>query len=314
MFGVIKRFLLTHKMKKIWLIIISLVFLVAPTFAYEFSTTYNPFTGRLDYHVTENFTGYNVTASYFFGDGSQLIGISMGGGNTTSEIFGVCDNSTFLKSYIENDPNWLANISSYYIKTEITGLKYYNSSTWNNLWNITSGNTTSEIFAVCDNSTFLKSESDPNWLANMSKYYIKTDITGLSYYNSSTWNNIWNASTGNSTSEIFGVCDNSTFLKNEVNWNANISNYYTIFNISGLNYFNSSTWDNTWNASIGGGNTTSEIFAVCDNSTFVKIGDMNYTNFILKNQTNNVTGDFKLVDNSSSVEVFFESGYLVVSG
>ena len=47
---------------------ICIILLVTVVAAYELTTTYNPFTGKLDYHITGNLTGNNVTADWFFGN------------------------------------------------------------------------------------------------------------------------------------------------------------------------------------------------------------------------------------------------------
>lgn len=46
------------------------------------------------------------------------------------------------------------------------------------------------------------------------------------------------------------------------------------------------------------------------------VGDtaMDYTNIVMKNQSNVVTSGFNLTDPTESVEVYFENGYLVVAG
>ncbi|TET75150.1 MAG: hypothetical protein E3J56_00990 [Candidatus Aminicenantes bacterium] len=51
---------------------IFLAALVAAT--YNFQTMYNPFSGKLDYHITGNMSGENITADYFVGNASQLLG------------------------------------------------------------------------------------------------------------------------------------------------------------------------------------------------------------------------------------------------
>ena len=46
--------------------------------AVDFRRVYNPFTRQLDYYRSSNFTGENITADYFIGDGTQLTGITTG--------------------------------------------------------------------------------------------------------------------------------------------------------------------------------------------------------------------------------------------
>ena len=136
--------------------------------------------------------------------------------NTTNEIFGVVDNLTFYK---RTDGNL--------------------------------GNTTDVIFGVCDNSSFVKIGEDSTTNATYAthtnvndnktfdtffdNYSLNVNISNIgsyNYFNSSTWNNIWNAT-------LFF----DTFFDN-YSLNVNISN------IGSYNYFNSSTWNNIWNDSI----------------------------------------------------------------
>jgi hypothetical protein len=51
-------------MRKMIFIIMLLLFIGLAS-AYQFSTIYNPYTGKQDFFQTENYTGYNVTANYF---------------------------------------------------------------------------------------------------------------------------------------------------------------------------------------------------------------------------------------------------------
>ena len=87
--------------------------------AYEFQTIYNPFSGRLDYHVTSNFTNYNVTANYYCNSTDcYLIDsfISMVGGNCS--IGGSCVNIT----YLDYDNQGNLNISGNYTGNEYRNL------------------------------------------------------------------------------------------------------------------------------------------------------------------------------------------------
>jgi hypothetical protein len=63
-------------MKKILLLTgIVIILLAMPASAYIWETIWNPFTYNVDYYVTSNFTGHNVTADYYMGDGSLLTGM-----------------------------------------------------------------------------------------------------------------------------------------------------------------------------------------------------------------------------------------------
>lgn len=50
--------------------------LVSIIYAYPYEFLYNPYTGKLDRTRSLNQSGYNFTADYFIGDGSQLTGIT----------------------------------------------------------------------------------------------------------------------------------------------------------------------------------------------------------------------------------------------
>lgn len=66
----------THKMKKLLLFTFIFIMIISTASAYTYRTIYNPFTSRLDYHITSNMTGENITADYFIGDGSLLINLA----------------------------------------------------------------------------------------------------------------------------------------------------------------------------------------------------------------------------------------------
>lgn len=56
-------------MKKLIPILVAvIIFLAVILSAYNFQTTYNPFTSKLDYHITSNMSGENITADNFFGN------------------------------------------------------------------------------------------------------------------------------------------------------------------------------------------------------------------------------------------------------
>jgi hypothetical protein len=113
----------------------------------------------------------------------------------------------------------------------LADLLYYSINNPFNFINYTTGNTTDEIFAVCDNSTFLKSfdELDPWWEAN---------YTALNNSWSSTFNSTYDDFV---TANVSATSNNSLYCygKSEVNLNVNDSiflngkngNYY--WNITG---------------------------------------------------------------------------------
>jgi len=55
---------------------IGIILLLAMASAASYQTIYNPYTGKLDFVVTTNFSGGNITADYFIGDGSRLYNIN----------------------------------------------------------------------------------------------------------------------------------------------------------------------------------------------------------------------------------------------
>ncbi len=60
-------------MKKIIpILIMVIIFLAVILSAYSYQTIYNPFTGKLDYHITANMSGENITADNFFGSITEL--------------------------------------------------------------------------------------------------------------------------------------------------------------------------------------------------------------------------------------------------
>ena len=75
--------------KKFILLMILGILLVGFIYAFEFQTIYNPFTGKLDYHVNGNFTGENITV-----DNMNVLGDFNVTGNS---IFNL--NWTYLQNY-----------------------------------------------------------------------------------------------------------------------------------------------------------------------------------------------------------------------
>lgn len=98
--------------------------------------------------VDVNISAINITADYFFGNGSQLTDLTL----------------------TETDPLWTANQSNYSTTSTILGWNYWNS-TWAAF---------NETYA---DTKYLQSETDPLWTANQSSYFNKSDILGFSYYN-----------------------------------------------------------------------------------------------------------------------------------
>ena len=101
-FGITEQVTVIHKMNlltKSLVGIFLLVFLIVNVNAYSFQTTYNPFSGKLDFYQNENYSGHNLTANYFVGDGSKLTGIVAEGN--------VSYNSTYdLWAYNQSDGSY----------------------------------------------------------------------------------------------------------------------------------------------------------------------------------------------------------------
>jgi hypothetical protein len=176
-------------------------------------------------------------------------------GNSTAEIWGVVDNSTFLK--IVNDLwNTTSDVwSVVYNGTFQTGSELYN--------------TTADIWKVVDNSTFRKVADD---------LYNTTFPCGAITGNTSDLCSIVDTDTniGNSTAEIWGVVDNSTFRKI-------VDDLYNTTFPCGALTGNTSDLCSIVDTDTNIGNSTAEIWSVVDNSTFVKMANDLY----------NTTGDFQ---------------------
>ncbi len=60
------------KFTKSLLILGAFIIISGLVIAIDLRTTYNPFSGKLDYFRSSNFSGENITADFYFGNGSQL--------------------------------------------------------------------------------------------------------------------------------------------------------------------------------------------------------------------------------------------------
>jgi len=270
-----------------------LVFLVCLSSAYAYSTSTM---GDVDVRGWLNVTGVtNVTTLCLSSDTciSSWSYVNFTGGNTSSEIFAVVDNGTFL--YIEdqryNYTILLGGNSSNEIFAVVDNgtYAYYDMAT--------SGNTSNEIFTVVDNDT---------WLYINDQRYNYTTLLG-----------------GNSSNEIYTVVDNDTFAyKTEGNsttcqsmicnltndffdWARLENRFLTAVNnvylkMTGTTiYFDEDELNKTINIiSKENANTSAEIFTVVDNNTFLYINDQRY------NETNLITGNtsaelFEVIDNDT---------------
>lgn len=117
------------------------------------------------------FVTNNVTASYYFGNGSQLTGIS-GGNSSWNQTH--ADGLYILQA---NEGNLNVNSSDFWddlnTVADILGSLINNNLNWIN-------------FSQANNGTFLTSETDPLWTGNQSNYYTKSDVdTNVTSANSS---------------------------------------------------------------------------------------------------------------------------------
>lgn len=154
------------------------------------------------YHKDQNInaTGYNITGDYFFGNGSQLTGLT----------------------FTESDPYWTANQSSYYNKTDVdTNISDANTSMKNYVDGIVTTN--NESWSTTYNSTYDGYNSTgliKDW--NESGYIIDWNSTGLIV----NWSDII-SSTGDNSSWNESYADSKYIIQSqEANLNVNSSSYW----------------------------------------------------------------------------------------
>ena len=108
-----EHLIIIHKMKTTNKIMILVLFLFMVTLVSAgYKTVYNPFTSKLDYVTNGNFSGDNITADYFNGDGSLLTGIS--GGIWINDS----DTATYNNPVLINNTDfgiWIPNSTDIYI-------------------------------------------------------------------------------------------------------------------------------------------------------------------------------------------------------
>lgn len=97
------------KLIRLFLNVLLIVSVVGIVFAVNTMTVYNPFTGKFDFVRTINFSGENVTADYFKGDGSLLTGVS---GGSNCNVTGSCQSIAYLDYANEGDLNISGNVTS----------------------------------------------------------------------------------------------------------------------------------------------------------------------------------------------------------
>ena len=162
-------------MKHIHKIILAIfvgIAVIALVTAFQLQTVYNPFTGKLDYIVTSNFSGDNVTADYFFGNGSQLTGIE---GEAESDPIWTADKSDYsttaeiLAFGYYNSTDFV--ITDYFTKSDVIGFGYYNATDFD----IANYFTSAEVLAF---NYYNSSNFD------ITDYFTSAQILGFDYYNS----------------------------------------------------------------------------------------------------------------------------------
>jgi diacylglycerol kinase len=169
-----------------------------------------------------NFTGCNidmfegnVTAGYFFGNGSQLTDIIS---TDTTWVANWTDYNTSWSS-----DTWVANFSSYYTSAEVDAI---NTSVENT---IQTDNSSVNNYILYVNSTNFQVDTD-TWVANYTYYYNKTQIDDN---NASVENTI---QTDNSSVNNYILYVNSTnFQVDTDTWVANFSSYYTSTEVDAIN-------------------------------------------------------------------------------
>lgn|SRR3990167_7748614 len=104
-------------MKKLILFcfIISLIEIVS---ALNLQTVYNPFTGKSDYIRSNNWTGENITANFFIGDGSLLTNINGTWTQATTDLLYVKKAGDTMTGNLSLGNNQLTNVG----KLIMTGL------------------------------------------------------------------------------------------------------------------------------------------------------------------------------------------------
>ena len=131
-----KRHLIKSGIAKIPIVILISLILISLVSAVDFRQIYNPFTRQPDYYRSSNFSGYNLTADYFFGSGEYLININTSG---------------LIKK--ERDPIWQGN-SSWIISNASINYSINTYEMWNTKW------------SAMNHSTFNKTYEDHTNLIN----------------------------------------------------------------------------------------------------------------------------------------------------
>jgi hypothetical protein len=207
-----------------------------------------------------------ATSNLFF-NGTHLNCTTSGGVdtdtfNTTGEVWTVINNDTFIKNNTAGTWNITANKTNY--------------------WNDSLGMNTTQFTFI--NKIISLGET---WLKGWADIYYITIGTKLGNTTSEIWavgnNNTWMpiaTKTGNTTGEIWTVADNSTWIKQTelplanrttIAWQ-NITNLPTCAVSSNL-FYNGTHLNCTTGADTDTFNTTSQMWTVINNETFIRISN-----------------------------------------
>jgi len=133
-FGTIEKMERTLILKSMFILLL-MVSCSYTVFAFDFRTIFNPFTQKLDYYTGSNFTGQNITADYYYGDGRYMSGLEslinngtanntfnesrtnqlylpLRGGNVTGNINMSGKNITYVDNLLIVDPSQVASLEN----------------------------------------------------------------------------------------------------------------------------------------------------------------------------------------------------------
>lgn len=120
----------------IGLILLALALFAVRTGAYNYQVTHNPYTGKLDFHVTSNFSNYTIIADSFEGNGS-LLNVN---GSDYWDSYDVAGDILFsdLNWNFGNDWNYIDSGQWYFNDSKLS-TKYYNVTSIQTLEGIGTG-------------------------------------------------------------------------------------------------------------------------------------------------------------------------------
>jgi len=149
--GLIKLHIHIHKMKKEYLIALGIIILIGVASATNFGTTFNPFTGKLDYYATGNQSGNNITVDFLFVDTIMGINDRVRIGDAGEDTHSLtADDDLFVSGKLEIDgDSYFDGIVSFF-STIGSALNLGG----NNLQNVTDIDGYLEVINMEDNTTF----------------------------------------------------------------------------------------------------------------------------------------------------------------